>query len=455
MRHAVVVGAGVAGMLAARALAGVCDRVTVFERDDLPTDSGHRAVPGRVRRGAPQGRHAHLLLAGGLTAMEELLPGLTDELRREGAPQADVQRDLRWSGNGATVRRDPSGLHTLLVSRPLLETGMRRRLRALGGVEIKDRHETVGLMSAPGSHAVDGVLVRPAGGSGTRDVPADLVVDATGRASRGPVWLAQAGYAVPASERFPIALRYATFHFAPGPGPDGALGVLASLSGAASRGAVALAQEDGRWVITLQGRGADVPPTDPEGLRSFLTEMGVPEVGDSLTALRPSQAAVPSRYPEVVRHDYRSMPERPRGFLALGDALTSLDPAHGQGMTAAALQALLLRDRAREDGENVPSSFAEAAAELTGRLWEAGLSAYAPEGADERWRSAVRRRDQYLSLVYAAGAKDGEIANSLVRLANLLDPPGVLFRPETRQRVLALAGGPDRGDQRVTSAGRP
>jgi 2-polyprenyl-6-methoxyphenol hydroxylase-like FAD-dependent oxidoreductase len=87
--HAVVLGASMGGLAAARVLADAYRRVTVVDRDLLP-------VPGVQRRGVPQGRHAHGLLARGREVLEELFPGLTDELVARGALYGDVQLQGRW-----------------------------------------------------------------------------------------------------------------------------------------------------------------------------------------------------------------------------------------------------------------------------------------------------------------------------------------------------------------------
>jgi 2-polyprenyl-6-methoxyphenol hydroxylase-like FAD-dependent oxidoreductase len=77
-RHAVVIGASMAGLLAARALAGHVDRVTVVERDRLPDGA-------QQRKGVPQGKFAHVLLARGLAVLDELFPGFSRDLEAAGA----------------------------------------------------------------------------------------------------------------------------------------------------------------------------------------------------------------------------------------------------------------------------------------------------------------------------------------------------------------------------------
>jgi 2-polyprenyl-6-methoxyphenol hydroxylase-like FAD-dependent oxidoreductase len=95
-RHAVVTGASMAGLLAARTLADHVERVTVLERDAFPP-------LGEGRRGVPQGRHVHGLMARGREILEDLFPGLTRELVARGAPLSDARARGRWFLQGATT----------------------------------------------------------------------------------------------------------------------------------------------------------------------------------------------------------------------------------------------------------------------------------------------------------------------------------------------------------------
>src|SRR5512132_1488130 len=157
--HAVVLGASMAGLAAARVLADAYERVTVLERDTLPTAAAHR-------KGVPQSRHAHGLLAGGRVALEELFPGLTDELVARGALSGDLQAETRWSNRGLRLCQEPSGLRALAVSRPLLEGCIRERVWALPNVRVVDRCDVGGLAGTPDGRRVRGVRVlRRADGS--------------------------------------------------------------------------------------------------------------------------------------------------------------------------------------------------------------------------------------------------------------------------------------------------
>ena len=124
---AVVCGASIAGLLAARVLSDFYENVTVVERDVLPNAAAQR-------RGVAHGRHLHMLLARGTSEFSELLPGLLDDLADDGAQVLDgSDPSLFYLQVGERVMRvagtftRPDELVILLASRPLLEAHVRRR----------------------------------------------------------------------------------------------------------------------------------------------------------------------------------------------------------------------------------------------------------------------------------------------------------------------------------------
>jgi 2-polyprenyl-6-methoxyphenol hydroxylase-like FAD-dependent oxidoreductase len=176
--HAVVLGGSMAGLLAARVLAESYVRVTVVERDLLPAAAGHR-------RGVPQGRHVHALRARGRELLEDLFEGFTDELVARGAEIGDELAQARWLFSGQRLARTTTGRTVLSLSRPMLEGHLRARVRAIRSVTVIDGCDVLGLTSTPDRHRITGVHVLDrAAGSTARTLEADLVLDATGRASR-------------------------------------------------------------------------------------------------------------------------------------------------------------------------------------------------------------------------------------------------------------------------------
>jgi len=233
--RAVVVGASLSGLLAARVLSESYSSVTVVDRDQVTDEATHR-------RGVPQGRHAHGLLARGREAIEELFPGLTHELIGLGVPAVDLQAGFRWVNSGRQLCQAPSGLLGLGVSRPLLESRIRARVRSLANVQIRGGCDAAGLAASPDGSRVTGLRVLDHAKEGSADVlHADLVVDASGRGSRGPQWLEALGYPAPEAEQVHIGLTYASRSYRRvASDPDGA-----AVGGipACARGGAMLAQD--------------------------------------------------------------------------------------------------------------------------------------------------------------------------------------------------------------------
>ena len=92
-RHAIVIGASMSGLLAGRALADYYDEVTLVDRDALP-------LAYEPRKGVPQRRHTHGLLARGREVLEQLFPGFTAEMVAEGAVSGDVADTVLWFNHG-------------------------------------------------------------------------------------------------------------------------------------------------------------------------------------------------------------------------------------------------------------------------------------------------------------------------------------------------------------------
>ncbi|WP_224336428.1 hypothetical protein [Haloprofundus halobius] len=91
--QAVVVGAGIAGLLAARVLAGGFDEVTVLDRDPLTDES--------------VARHIHVLLKGGESTIEDLFPGYGEELLSAGGVVFDGSRDVSFYAEGDYLADGP------------------------------------------------------------------------------------------------------------------------------------------------------------------------------------------------------------------------------------------------------------------------------------------------------------------------------------------------------------
>jgi 2-polyprenyl-6-methoxyphenol hydroxylase-like FAD-dependent oxidoreductase len=191
--HALVIGGSIAGLSVARVLTDHFRHVIVIERDAPPQAT-------LFREGTPQARHPHLLLKGGELALEQLFPGLRQELVGHGALTVNAGVDVDWQIFGQWRIRYPSAIDAIACSRPLLETALYRRLSTHPRVTFLHDGEIVGLCSDERGTHVTGAQLRLRAGQAQPPITllaADLVVDASGRNSQAPDWLAALGYTPP------------------------------------------------------------------------------------------------------------------------------------------------------------------------------------------------------------------------------------------------------------------
>ena len=428
--HALVIGASMSGLLAARVLSETYTRVTLLERDELP-DSGD------PRRGAPQGRHAHGLLANGGRALELLFPGFRDEVVAEGGLRSDLAQRCLWHNFGGVLQAAPSDLDGVLISRPRLENLVRRRVRALPNVTLLDRRDAVGLDHAGGR--VGGVRHRMAGtGEAPEFTPADLVVDASGRGGRALYWLEQMGYPLPVEEKVEVDIAYTTRSFRRRPGDlPGRDVVLAAAHPPLWRAGALLAQEGDRWTLTLGGYFGDRAPEDLEGFRAFAQSLPTRAIHDVIAQAEPVGEASVYGFRASLRRRYERLKLYPQGHLVIGDGLASFNPIYGQGMTVAATQALALRRCLAEGERDLARRFFAAAAAVIDTPWRMAVGAdLGHRGVTGARSPAVLFVNWYIEKLYKAGQSDARVARAFLDVANLVAPPSALFRPATVARVL-------------------
>ena len=311
--HAVVLGAGLAGLAAAAVLAQRFERVTIVERDSL-------TETGRQRKGVPQGRHVHVLMPAGLRALAELFPGILEDLREQGAHVFDA-RALRFNIAGGSLLLGDTDLEFIAATRPLMEGIACERVRSLNNVRFAEGCDACGLTTTPDRSRVTGARLRSRADRGAEQaIEADLVVDATGRGSRSPRWLAALGYPVPFEERIHVGVHYTTRLFRRAPETSGGWrNVNADIPPGERRGAVALAVEGDRWIVTLIGLLGERPPTDLDGFVDYAPhavdarrpQRGRRRGGDRrgvdrrIPRQRPPPLRPPAALPRPVRRDRR------------------------------------------------------------------------------------------------------------------------------------------------------
>jgi len=422
--RAVVLGAGMAGLLTARVLSDRYQQVIIVERDSV-------VGVGDARRGVPQGRHAHALLARGQRILEELFPGLQQELTDSGIYSCDLAGNLRWYFNGAPLRQMDSGLLSVSATRPQLEDHVRRRVIGLPNVRLRDKTVVNGLESVDGGSRIVGVhLTGVADDAEPELVTADLIVDATGRGSRTPAWLAELGYQRPPEDKVKIDLAYTTRLFKLGSDPYGSdLSINSVARPDNPRGAFFARLDEEVAMLSLTGILGDHPPRDDDGFLEFTKSLDAGEIYETVKGSVPLGDAVTFHVPASVRRRYDKLTRFPDGFLVIGDGVCAFNPVYGQGMTVAAMEAVALAEHL-DHGPVRPIQFFKELKPIVDVPWDISAGGdLAFPGVEGKRTAKVRMGNRYISRLHSAAQRDGRFTKAFFRVAGLVDPPQALMRP--------------------------
>jgi 2-polyprenyl-6-methoxyphenol hydroxylase-like FAD-dependent oxidoreductase len=428
--HAVVIGASMGGLLAARVLSDFYTSVTVLERDAFPaTDT--------ARKGVPQGRHTHGLLACGSAVLEELFPGYRNEVvEQSGGLLGDVANDLIWMGHNVALANGKSDMIGLAASRPVLEGHLRRRLLAVPNVRAVERCSVQGVTSDPGSKCVTGVRAR-IDGKPDEIITADLVVDATGRGSNSAAWLEGLGYQPPVSETVKIGIGYMTRTYRRRPSDlGGKIGIIVAGSAPNWRNGVILAQEHDTWTVSTGGFLGDDAPDDDQGFLAYLATLPTMEIHDIVARAEPLTDYHRYRYLFSVRRKYEQLKRFPENYLVFGDAICSFNPVYGQGMTVAAQEALALQRCLRAGSNDLARRFFKAASKIVDIAWHIAVGNDLRNPRVYGERPPMRRFiNWYIGKLHVASTRDSKLATAFLKVVNLMMPPPSLLRPTIAWRV--------------------
>jgi len=439
LKQAVVIGAGMGGLAAAKAIAAHFEKVIVFDRDALLDGPAPRP-------GTPQARHTHNLLAGGCRALESLFPGIELNLVEAGAVRMRMRRDMRFEvpGFGHLPQRD-FGFDQFALSRPSLERVCRRRVEREPNIEFRPRMRVTELIASPDNRGVAGVRFEDTSGT-PGSLAADLVVDASGRASPTLHFLEAIGSAKPPTIEIGIDQAYATAIFEkPEDAPTDWLFVLhVPTPPGSSRLGIIAPMEGRRWSVSLCVNHGEAPPADIDGFMAFAKSFRMPTIYNAIRGAKRVGDIARFGMPCSVRRAFDNLDRFPRGLVPLGDSVCRFPPVQGQGMSVAAqeccvLASLLESRRGLGDPlDRLAEAFLAEIQPLLETPWAVAMADLVyPQTRGER-PSDFEKKLQYMHALMRLTAEDAETDKILAEVRSLLKPPSALREPELASRVKAM-----------------
>jgi 2-polyprenyl-6-methoxyphenol hydroxylase-like FAD-dependent oxidoreductase len=431
---AIVIGGSMAGLLAARVLADYFETVTVIERDEP-------CVKSEPRRCVPQGRHAHGLLLRGQDTICRLFHDVREELLAAGATPVNMGSDVKWFHFDVWKCRYHSALNFISASRPLIEWTVAERVRRLPNVKMLHGWAVESVVYD--GHSVSGVRMHRRDDPATEQrLNADLVIDASGRASQLSQQLRALGFERPPESAVRIDVGYASCVFRRPNLPRDWKMLYVVARPPAKRGGLILPLEGDRWICTLVGLHGDHPPTDLEGYLAFAKSLPVPDMYEALRNAEPLTEVVRYGFPASIRRHYEQLNRFPPGLLVLGDALCSFNPIYGQGMSAASMYADVLQACLQERVavgwglQDLWCKFFREIALAADRPWELAT------GEDFRYAETTGPRGRALKLlhwytakVHAAASVSPAVTERFYEIMHLLKSPIAMFAPDILWKV--------------------
>src|ERR1700758_1362076 len=432
--RAIVVGGGIAGLSAARAVSDRFRQVVILDRDELP-DS---VTP---RPGDPQGKHPQGLLVGGLKALEQLFPGFGDELRKAGAVPInrgfDFLYELPGQDHWPRIKLDHP---TYSMTRPLLERTLRRQGERLENVKVRGGGRVLSIIGEAGAGAATDICYRTPEGK-LETLQSDLIVDASGNGSLTLEFLKASRRRSPVEESIGINTHYSSGLFDRVDIRDN-YKIAYTLPNAPeeSRGGLIISAENDTFQVVLIGRGEEIPPIKETDYRSYARKLWTPTISNAIKNAKLLTEITPNSFHQSRWRHFAKVIDFPRGLLPIGDAICRFNPVHGQGMSVAARQASLLFDLlGKSNGDllsTLASDFLPKAEDLIADPWV--MSAVPDFVYPET--TGVRPKNLEESLNFQKGlgrlaALDADVFELLMDVRHLLKPLDALNDPLITSRV--------------------
>jgi 2-polyprenyl-6-methoxyphenol hydroxylase-like FAD-dependent oxidoreductase len=455
MATVVVIGSSIAGLLSACGILNKNEKrikqLIILERDaEIPSDLGALSLHGR--KGTPQTDHGHILLEGGRLAIEEIVPGFTDRLLKNGAVAVDRTDKVQWFRNGAWKLKYKNGKAFCFCSRMMIDRTLRQLVLARFGAKIQIRWgaRVTNFVYSPSGGRIEGVELE----ADKEIIKAELVIDAMGRTSQTEKWICEQGYRSPKTRSINMDLAYATNFYKCSKEVSSQIadGVFyyPDCKNKRGMGCIRMSKENvpgglqddpedaDYFLITFFGYQEHKPKADSnEDMKTFVKHLELPQILELIEKAKPLYE-VPSFFhcPNQVWKRY-SMSSFPKGLVVVGDSLCALDPTFAQGMTSAARQAKVLQNYARGAFRGKTKSAQKAVMDVCWLPFMLnsvdvnkfdGTTGYEPPFAGVgRW---------FVEKAFRAANTDATVFSTLLEVASLETYPTILARPDIMCRVL-------------------
>lgn len=429
--RAVVIGASIAGLLTGRVLSDHFDEVVLLEKSSLSAGSG-------PRKAVPQGNHVHMILTPTYRALQQLLPGLVDDLVSNGASVFDAGTDARVLIFGKALANGQTSQPIIGSTRPFFEHHLRQRVGSIEGLEIRPNTRFANWIFDRDTKRIRGVVAN--NGGDEYAVSADLVVDARGRASSLGAELCDLGFEAPEVDTVGVQLTYTSRFFRiNGTSPDWDLLFVPAYAPDMNQGGVISRVENDAWLVTQFGYFGDHAPIDDDGFLAFARQLEVPDLADFIASAEPLSDCRKYGVRDCRMSRYEKLREFPERMLAIGDTVCNLNPVYGQGMTKAAKEAIFLNTSLTQHMEATGTldGFADRfRRELpaVGANWAWRLTT----GADMGFRDAIGNRRtldmltaQFMKRLLLRAIHDVDARRQVFDATMLMIPPRSLLNPRT------------------------
>ena len=432
-QHAVVIGGSITGLMAARVLSQYFDQVTIIEKDKIHDRP-------ESRKGQPQARHLHGLLARGLQVMTHYFPDLLEALEEGGATVNYIGKNMRWFCYGGYRKRINLGHKGAVMSRPFLEWKIRERVQKIDNITFLDEKIVKRLMTDTQSRKVSGVEVI----SRDQSVPAqliaaNLVVDASGRGSKTPTWLQEMGYTPPQTSRVTVRVGYASQIYSRNPEEEDWIFVSPNAP-EEKRAGGAIPIEGNRWMVTLGGWAGDHSGADVISFKAFARSLPASDVYDVITNNEPLSDIILHKFPASQRRHYEKLSTFPEGLLVMGDAICSFNPLYGQGMTVGAVEAFtldqLLQTR-KGKLTGIAKPFFKKISKVVDIPWRTAV------GEDFRFPETEGKKafgtrfiNAYVEQIHKLSHHDEAVCKAFFMVTHMLKQPISLFHPSIIWKVV-------------------